>query len=135
MLPTGIAIYAPDAALDGIAGIFAAGMIPFAGSVATGTRLTSKTVNGIDAIADGAKTVDNVADTTKAADTATDTAKAAPAAPAASKDTPQAAPSWKNSFVPGTRVAMADGSNACPATDLQTGAGEVDRWPVRSSTR
>ncbi|MEV8404589.1 hypothetical protein AB0R12_01965 [Streptomyces niveus] len=133
MPPTGFAIYAPGAALDGIAGISAAGMIPFAGSVATGAWLTSKTVNGIDAIADGAKTADNVADTTKAADTATDTAKAAPAAPAAPKDVLQAAPRGKNSFVPGTRVAMADGSNACPATGLQ--AGEVDRWPVRSSTR
>ncbi|MFE6024418.1 hypothetical protein [Streptomyces niveus] len=125
--------------MDGIAGISAAGMIPFAGSVATGARLTSKTVNRIDAIADRAKTADNGAGATKAADTATDTAKAAPAAPAAPKDapavTPQAAPSCKNSFVPGTRVAMADGSKACPATDLQTGAGEVDRWPVRSSTR
>ncbi|MEV8424484.1 hypothetical protein [Streptomyces niveus] len=108
MPPTGFAIYAPGAALDGIAGISAAGMIPFAGSVATGARLTSKTVNGIDAIADGAKTADNVADTTKAADTA----------PAAPKDAPQAASSCKNSFVPGRRVAMADGSNACPETDL-----------------
>nr|WTB34324.1 hypothetical protein OG781_36805 [Streptomyces sp. NBC_00830] len=70
------------------AGLSAAGMIPFAGSVATGTRLASKTVKAVDAVSDGAKAADNVADTAKAADTATDTAQAAPAAPAAPKDAP-----------------------------------------------
>ncbi|MFF2941201.1 DNRLRE domain-containing protein [Streptomyces niveus] len=116
------------------AGISAAGMIPFAGSVATGARLTSKTVNAVDAIADSARTADNVAGTTKAADTATDTAKAAPAAPAAPKDAPQAAPSCKNSFVPGTKVVMADGSSK-NIEDLNVGEQVLATDPETGDTR
>ncbi|WP_446678288.1 golvesin C-terminal-like domain-containing protein [Streptomyces scopuliridis] len=117
------------------AGISAAGMIPFAGSVATGARLTSKTVKAVDAISDGAKTADNVADTVKATDTAADTAKAAPAAPKdAPAATPQAAPSCKNSFVPGTRVVMADGSSK-NIEDLNVGEQVLATDPETGDTR
>ncbi|MGR8008754.1 golvesin C-terminal-like domain-containing protein [Streptomyces hypolithicus] len=124
------------------AGISAAGMIPFAGGVATGARLASKTVNAVDAISDSAKAADNVADTAKAADTATDTAKAAPAAPAAPKDAPaakpaaqpQTAPSCRNSFVPGTRVVMADGSTK-NIEDLDVGEQVLATDPETGDTR
>jgi hypothetical protein len=109
-------------------------MIPFAGSAVTGARLAAKTVKAVDAISDGAKTADNVADTVKAADTATDTAKAAPAAPAAPKDAPQAAPSCKNSFVPGTRVVMADGSSK-NIEDLNVGEQVLATDPETGDTR
>ncbi|MFE7566110.1 DNRLRE domain-containing protein [Streptomyces sp. NPDC057539] len=117
------------------AGISAAGMIPFAGSVATGARLASKTVKAVDAVSDGAKTADNVADTVKATDTAADTAKAAPAAPKdAPAATPQAAPSCKNSFVPGTRVVMADGSSK-NIEDLDVGEQVLATDPETGDTR
>ncbi|WP_217621540.1 golvesin C-terminal-like domain-containing protein [Streptomyces lunaelactis] len=124
------------------AGLSAAGMIPFAGSAVTGARLASKTVKAVDAIADGAKAADNVADTAKAADTATDAAKAAPPAPkeapAAPKEAPaaktQEAPSCTNSFVPGTKVVMADGSTK-NIEDLKTGQQVLATDPETGDTR
>jgi RHS repeat-associated protein len=120
------------------AGLSAAGMIPFAGGAVTGARLASKTAKAVDTIADGAKAADNVADGAKAADNVADGAKAAdngPSGAGTKTDAPKkeaACPA--NSFVPGTKVVMADGSKK-NIEDLKVGEEVLATDPETGDTR
>jgi RHS repeat-associated protein len=126
-----------------------ASAIPLAGNVVGAAKLAKtgkKVYDAVDTTMDAAKQVDNAVDAAKQVDNAVDASKAAtpPKTPDAPKaDAPKAntpktdTPTTKtpdcNSFIPGTRVLLADGSTK-PIEDVKVG-DEVAASDVESGDR